>query len=353
MPHSTIHPAHRRLWSSMAVLLVAVGAVTGCAEADPPTTRTDPATLGSYGNDRPPKPFDADIKNNAMAVSPDETRAVVANSESGRVRIVDLKGAETTIEISGYVTPRNILFAPDGKSFYLSDSSRGVIDRIAVPDTRLLSRMPLGAGVFGTAITTDGNILYANNQASGTVTVVDLIQRIPVAVISGFAQPRQGVKLSPANDVLYVTNFKGDRITTVNPATNKVIAQIEGFNQIRGLSISKDGSRLYGANSGDNTISIVDTASGATIQRVPVGDKPYGAALSPNESVLLSGDLGSNTLTVIDPSTGAIKGSITGTAGPRQAITFAKDSTRAWVLNENLSVAEIDLPGMRVTRTLT
>ncbi len=127
-------------------------------------------------------------------------------------------------------------------------------------------------------------------------------------MIGGFAQPRQGIKLSPANDMLYVTNFQGDRVTKVDPATNELLAQFQGFNRIGGLSISGDGSRLYGANSGDNTISIVDTATGTTVGRVPVGDKPYGAALSPDGSVLLSGDLGSHTLTVVDPTAGGVRG---------------------------------------------
>lgn len=338
----------------IATGLTGAAVAFGAAPAAPAPVGTDSArdALGSYGKDGPPQPFDADIKNNTMAVSPDERVAVVANSESGKVRVIDLNGVHRTRELGGYVTPRNILFAPDGTSFYLSDSSRGVVDQIALRSARLSSRMPLGAGAFGTAMTNDGNRLYVNNQASNTVTVIDLSLRQPVTVIGGFAQPRQGIKLSPANDMLYVTNFQGDRVTKVDPATNEVIAQFQGFNQIRGLSISGDGSRLYGANSGDNTISIVDTASGTTVGRVPVGDKPYGAALSPDESVLLSGDLGSHTLTVVDPTTGGVKGAITGTKGPRQAIAFAKSSIKAWVLNEDLTVAEVDVPGMKVTRTL-
>jgi hypothetical protein len=67
---------------------------------------------------------------------------------------------------------------------------------------------------------------------------------------------------------------------------------------------------------------------------------------------VLSGDLGSHTLTVVDPATGGVRGAITGTRGPRQAIAFARNSIKAWVLNEDLTVAEVDVPGMKVTRIL-
>ncbi len=70
----------------------------------------------------------------------------MANSRSGEVRVIDLTGVHRTREIGGYVTPRNILFAPDGTSFHLSDSSRGVVDQLALRRAKLISRMPLGAG---------------------------------------------------------------------------------------------------------------------------------------------------------------------------------------------------------------
>lgn len=350
----------RSVVSAVAVLGMALPglAMLGSSSQAEPGERhsqaTVPAGVGAFSGvvDGVRAPFDGDIRNNTLAVSPDERVAVVTNSGSDRLIVIDLRTGRQIRQISGYTTPRSILFAPDGKSFTVSDSTLGVIDTISTRTYRVQARLPLGAGVFGTAQTGDGAVLYANNQAAGTVTVVDQAARRPVAVITGFAQPRQGVQLSPAEDTLYVTNFQGDRITKVDTATHERIAEISGFVQVRGLSISEDGTRLYAANSGDDTVSIVDTVSGATLRKVPVGRQPYGAKLSPDETVVLSGNLAGNSLTAFNPGTGEIIGTVHGVVGPRQAISFSHDSSTAWVLNEDLSIAEVDVDDLTVTRTL-
>ncbi|WP_228003118.1 YncE family protein [Nocardia australiensis] len=322
----------------------------GCASSEPDSGPA-PTTLGSYSVQGAAGRFDGDIHNNTLAVSPDEKLAVGANSQSGHVRLIALTTGSVLRDLPGYVTPRNAVFAPDGSGFFLSDSSLGVVDHIGVDGT-LLDRFPLGAGAFGTAISPDGSRLYVNNQAANTVTVVDLRERRPVAVITGFAQPRQGIVLSPSRNALYVTNFADDSIAVVDTSTNTIVRRIGGFDKIRGVSVTSDGARLFAANSGDNTISIVDTATGATVGRVPVGDQPYGATLAPDGSVLLTGDLASSTVTVVDPGAGTVRTTITGTKRPRQAIAIGRDSTSAWVLNEDLTIAEIDIQAARVVRTL-
>ncbi|MFD6189639.1 YncE family protein [Streptomyces sp. NPDC060275] len=180
-----------------------------------------------------------DATNNTLAVSPNERLAVATNSHSDHLVVIDVHSGRKIAEIKGYVSPRNILFAPDSKSFTVSDSAHGVVDRISVFGFRVTRRLPLGAGVFGTAQTRDGKWLYANNAAADTVTVVDL-----------------GSK-------------------------DRTMRQIGGFHGLRAVSVNRAGDRLYAANTKTADISVVDTASGTTITTVPVGEKPYGAALSP------------------------------------------------------------------------
>ncbi|MFD8097417.1 YncE family protein [Streptomyces malaysiensis] len=356
MKHAKI--TRRKILGTAALVpLPLSGTMVASANAHSPKTAGRPSAVvpfGAYNGsvDGVRTPFDGEIHNNSLAVSPHERIAVATNSQSDHLVVIDLRRGQKITQIKGYVTPRNILFAPDGQSFTVSDSTLGVLDRISLRTFQVEKRLPLGAGVFGTAQTKDGKRLYANNQAANTVTVVDLAASRPVTVITGFAQPRQGVKLAPAEDMLYVTNFQGDRISTVDTATNKPVKEIGGFNQVRGLSISRDGTRLYAANSGDNTVSIVDTASGATLHRTPVGQQPYGAALAPDETILFSGNLGGNTLTAVDPGPGSVIGTVTGLIGPRQAISFSADSKTAWVLNEDLTIAEVDVPALKVIRTL-
>ncbi|MFF8919579.1 YncE family protein [Streptomyces sp. NPDC015032] len=355
MKHAKV--TRRILTGATAAAVLTIPAAMASADESPaaaPARHAAVPAFGAYSGTLggAPKPFDPHISNNTMAVSPDQRVAVVTNSTTDHLVVIDVRRGRKITEINGYVSPRNILFAPDGKTFTVSDSTLGVVDRISLRSFQVVKRLPLGAGVFGTAQSTDGRWLYANNEAAGTVTVVDQADSRADAVLTGFAEPRQGVKLAPAGDKLYVTNYKGDRITVVDVETRKTLRQIEGFKEVRGLSISRDGTRLYAANSGTDTVSVVDTASGATLKRIAVGKKPYGAALSPDGKVLFSGNLEDNSLTAVNPADGEVRGTVKGLKGPRQAISFSADSKTAWVLNEDLTVAEVDVAALKVTRTL-
>lgn len=346
----------------MAVGLAAAALVlpSAMAFADTPSFATDriledtvPYGVGAYSGyvNNIPAPFAKSISNNSMAVSPDQSVAVVTSSKHQILRVIDLKDGHRIAEIGGYTSPRNILFEPDGRSISVSDDTLGVLDQISLQTHKVIRRLPLGVGAFGTAQSDEGGTLYATNHAAGTVTVIHPATRRPKAVITGFVQPRQGIKVSPKGDIVYVTDIGAQHIARVSTETNERIGQIGKFIEVRGLSVSRDGGRLFAADSGDNTVSIIDTETGVQT-KVKVGPRPYGAALAPNEKVLLSGNLGNNTLTALNPDTGAELGAVTGLNGPRQAIEFSTDSRLAWVLNEDLTIGEVGVQDLAVKRVL-
>jgi len=135
--------------------------------------------------------FDGQIRNNSLALSPDERTAVVSYSERAEVIVYDLQKNAVRGVLRGYVTPRNIVFAPDGDSFYVSDSSLGTVTRVNTTPLATTTKLGAGAGAFGTVLSKDGGTLYINNQASSTVTRLDTASGMARAVITGFAQPRQ------------------------------------------------------------------------------------------------------------------------------------------------------------------
>lgn len=61
--------------------------------------------------------FDGNIRNNSLAVSPNEGTAVVSYSERPDVIVYNLQTGKVRGVLHGYVTPRNIVFAPSGKFF--------------------------------------------------------------------------------------------------------------------------------------------------------------------------------------------------------------------------------------------
>lgn len=296
--------------------------------------------------------FDGGIRNNSLALSPDEHTVVVSYSERPDVIVYDLVTGKLRAVLRGFVTPRNIVFAPSGERFYVSDSSLGTVAVIDTATLKTVSSVPAGAGAFGTTLSQDGATLYINNQAASTVTSYDLVMQRPRAVITGFAQPRQGVRLSPDGRVLYVTNFLGDKITIVDTRTDKISAEITGFNKLRAISVSADGKTLFAANSGSDTVAVVDVDKRAITATIAVGKDPYGAALAPGGQFVYAGNLGDNTVSVISVATQKVVATIPGFKEPRQAIVFTRDGTLAYVLNVGLSVAKVDRASNRIVGTL-
>jgi YVTN family beta-propeller protein len=296
--------------------------------------------------------FDGAIHNNSLAISPDEKTAVVSYSERPDVLVYDLASGQVRAVLKGYVTPRNIVFAPSGQQFYVSDSSLGTVAVIDTASLKTVGSIPAGAGAFGTTLSKDGGTLWVNNQAASTVTRYDLAAQQPRAVVIGFAQPRQGVRLSPDGATLYVTNFLGDKITLVDTATNKVSGEIKGFDKLRAISVTADGKTIFAANSGSNTIAVVNVDKRAIATTVAVGKDPYGAALTPDGKFVYAGNLGDNSVSVISVDTQKVVATIFGFKEPRQAIVFTRDGKLAYVLNEDLSVAKVDLAIHRVVGTL-
>lgn len=313
------------------------------------------ASISAAGNNTAAaiRPFDGEIINNSLAVSPDEQTAVVSDSRQPWIRVYDLAQGTLRKEIRGFVTPRNIMFINGGLQFVVSDSTLGTLRFYNTEDLALKDEVAVGQGAFGTDVTADGNTMYVNNEAKSTVTVVDLGQHKTTAVIPGFSQPRQGIKVSPDGRYVFVTNFKGDKVSVVDVKTNSIIHEISGFSKIRAISISADGSTMYAANSGRNSIAIVDISQGKIIGEVKVGRDPYGASLSPDGKILFASNKLDNSINIISTSDNSIIGSIKGFLEPRQAISFSKDGNFAYVLNRDLSISRVDVKAGMILDTVS
>ena len=89
-------------------------------------------------------PFDADIKNNSLVVSPDEHLAAVFYSDEKRVVVYDLQTGQPIKTLMGCVTPRNIVFAPDGRRYYVSASSLGTVSVVDAASFETVAPLPGG-----------------------------------------------------------------------------------------------------------------------------------------------------------------------------------------------------------------
>src|SRR5215470_3124322 len=57
---------------------------------------------------------------------------------------------------------------------------------------------------------------------------------------------------------LVQTNFAGDVVSIIDPATNKVVAEIKGIEMAHGINVSKDNSQIYIAQESTASLLVVD-----------------------------------------------------------------------------------------------
>ena len=76
------------------------------------------------------------------------------------------------------------------------------------------------------------------------------------------------------------TNSAGDNVHIIDPATNKVVGEIDGIEVGHGAAGSPDGSRLYVSNEADSTLDVVDGRTLRVISKVPLTGHPNNISAS-------------------------------------------------------------------------
>ena len=151
------------------------------------------------------------------------------------------------------------------------------------------------------ALSRDGNRLYATNMASGRLSVIDTRKLETIASI--YTGKRcHVVALTHDNRHAWVANIGDNTVSIVDTATYRVVGTIATGKGPTGLAFSRDGSFAYVSNQGDKAVAVVDTASLKVIKTIPVGDNPHFLTLGPDGRIW-GGNSGGKDIYVIDPAT--------------------------------------------------
>ena len=78
------------------------------------------------------------------------------------------------------------------------------------------------------------------------------------------------------------TNFAGDTIHIIDPATNKVVAQIGGVEAVHGNVASPDGARIYISEEADNTLDVIDGKTLRFTKKIALSGNPNLIDITPD-----------------------------------------------------------------------
>src|SRR5262249_11155583 len=76
------------------------------------------------------------------------------------------------------------------------------------------------------------------------------------------------------------TNAAGDNVHIIDPATNKVVGEINGIEVGHGAAAAPDGSRLYVSNESESTLDVVDGRTLRVTNKIPLSGHPNNISAS-------------------------------------------------------------------------
>jgi YVTN family beta-propeller protein len=297
------------------------------------------------------------IEPNAIAVTPDATKAVVAEGASSQVQTVTVatdKVAKTvSIPNGGAVSrPDAVAIAPDGKTAYVVDGANNLVYPITISTGLLGTGIAVGAqGDPGAIVVTpDGEKVYVANYSSHNVSVITVSSKTVTATVTigaGATGAPIALAATPDSAHVYVAdqgNAKIADITTSSDTVSNTIAvgSMADANVASGgdpniLAVTPDGSKLYVATYTARTVEDVATSTDAvtsTITLAGVNPDPNALALTPNGCQLYVHDHTNNQVDVIAVLTDTVAAHpAVGTTGDPTGMSVTPDSAHVYVAN--------------------
>jgi DNA-binding beta-propeller fold protein YncE len=260
----------------------------------------------------------------AMTLSPDRRQLVVLLNgwrEQG-LQIFDIASGSVTQTLKLPAVFLGLAFAPDGKSLYVSGGNGDLVyrcdwtaGRATLADSVLLGPRPGRGGgkryPAGIAISADGKTLYAAENLSDSLTVVELGSG---AILQRFSTERYPNAVVRAPDgTVYVSAWGGWTVSVFKPAGD---GKVRDAGRIRvprhpsALLLNRDGSRLFVASGSTDRIAVIDTKSRRQIAllmdpptgAVGEGSTPNALALSDDGTRLFVAEADDNAVAVFDLS---------------------------------------------------
>ena len=78
------------------------------------------------------------------------------------------------------------------------------------------------------------------------------------------------------------TNNAGDTVSIIDPATNKVVAEIPGVEAVHGIAAATDGSRIYITEEWLRTLTVIDGKTLQIPKKIPLSGVPNLIAPTPD-----------------------------------------------------------------------
>lgn len=220
-----------------------------------------------------------------IVVTPDGTKAFVAEDQSERISVVELTGRHEAKAINlneqGLET---LAITPDGRTVFAMNSKLHGVIPVDVATDAAGSPIVTGTGeekLTGLAMSPDGRTLYVGQR--GSIAVIDVASRSVRATIR-VPWTIEAFALSPDGSVAYVagSSFQTQEIEGVVPvdlANGTLGAWTPAGKDPNSIAVTPDGRMAYVTNYNSASVTPINLITHAAGPEIPVGNYPSAIAI--------------------------------------------------------------------------
>jgi YVTN family beta-propeller protein len=237
------------------------------------------------------------ITGHEVAASPDGRRAFVPifgdsgvgkpGTDGQHIAVIDLvdRTLAQTFAFARGVRPHHPVMGPNDGLLYVTtenDQSVSVIDPATMT---LVGRVPTGQPESHMlAISSDGTRGYTANVGPGTVSVLDLVARTAIAVVS--VAPRvQRIAVSRDDRWAFTSDTTAARLAVLDTKTNTLARWVALPAPGYGAAATRDGRFLLIAMPKANAVAVVDLAAFEVVSTVATPESPQFVLMRPDGRV--------------------------------------------------------------------
>ncbi|MDQ0504073.1 YncE family protein [Xanthobacter agilis] len=251
----------------------------------------------------------------ALALSPDRASAFITHPDAGLLTRVDLARSAliTSAAIGGQ--PFGIVADPDGRTLYVGDWSADRVRRLDAASLAETGSVAVGRSPAGLALDPARRELYSADREAGAVSIIDLETFTRVATVPVGEGP-YSFDTSGDRRTLRVVNVRSGDLAEIDKDSHAVTRLAVGKMPYGAASLSRTGEVLV-ANQQSGTLSLVAAGASRPIRTLRVGGSPEGVAVDPSHPRAYVADWFSDQVLVVDLDALQVAARIGVCKGPR------------------------------------
>jgi YVTN family beta-propeller protein len=225
-------------------------------------------------------------------------RALVTCEANQKLIEVDIPDAKVVRTFAtGQEVSHMVAVTPDKSRAFVANIGSGSITAFDLKTGKHLGNIPTGAGAEGIDVTPDGKQVWVTNRAADSVSVVDTKSLKVIATIPVTAYPIRA-KATPDGKTVLVSNAKSGDLARLGTANRQLAGRIElgvkgkaqdgrlfqdfGTSSVPvGILIEPSGKRAFVAHGNADQITVIDLHTGKPTGALTAGQEPDGMGWSP------------------------------------------------------------------------